>query len=120
VNWIEGTVKYLSNDQNIEPYPSFACSIQKYIAVTNSFNSPKADINVVMNKGLEINYNGEKIDFNVGTTAKYIGIGFLSDGENFVFQLGGEIMIINVKTRKIGRLYEGILGIIKNNRYKID
>jgi len=73
-----------------------------------------------MNKGLEINYNREKIDFNVGTTAKYIGIGFLSDGENFLFQLGGEIMIINVKTKKIGRLYEGILGIIKNKRYKID
>ena len=119
-NWIAGTAEYLSDGKVVKTYSSYACSIQKYVAVTNSFHSPNADINVVMNKGLEINSNGEKIEFNVETTAKYIGIGFLSDGENFLFQLGGEIMIVNIKTKKIGHLYEGILGIIKNNRYQIE
>jgi len=119
-NWFNGTVNNLSNSQNIETYPSFVCSIQKYAAATNLFNSPKTEIKVVLNKGLEINSNGEKIEFNVGTTAKYLGIGFLSDGENFLFQLGGEIMVVNIKTKKIGRLYEGILGIIKNKRYEIE
>ena len=118
-NWIKGTAKYLSDGKDEKTYPSYVCSMQKYVAVTNSFHSPKADINVVMNRGLNINYNGEKSELNVGTTAKYIGIGFLSDEENFLFQLGGEIMIVNIKTKKIGHLYEGILGIIRNKRYQI-
>ncbi|MCK5853111.1 hypothetical protein KAH27_08810 [bacterium] len=119
-NWIAGTVKYISNDKNVQTYPSYVCSIQNYVALTNSFHSPKSDINVVMNKGLNIYYNGETNEFNVGTIAKYIGIGFLSDEENFMFQLGGEIMVVNIKTKKTGHLYEGVLGIIKNNRYLIE
>ncbi len=119
-DWIAGTAKYLPAGKDEKTYSSYVCSIQNYVAATNSFHSQKADINVVMNKGLTINYNGEKSEFNVGTTAKYIGIGFLSDENNFLFQLGGEIMVVNIKTKKIGHLYEGILGIIKNKRYQIE
>jgi len=119
VNWIDGEIKILPEKENIKTYPSYICSIQKYAAVTNTFNSPNTEINVVINKGLAINSKGQKLDFNVGTTAKYIGIGFLADEENFLFQLGGEIMVVNIKTKKVGRLYEGILGIIKNKRYEI-
>jgi len=119
-NWISGLTKPISVKTNEKSFPSWLCSMQNYAISTNSFHSQKADIDVVMNQGLKINSNGEKTDFNVGTTARYIGIGFLSDEENFIFQLGGEIMVVNVKTKKIGRLYEGILGIIKNKRYRID
>jgi len=119
-NWITGITKIIPVQTKGKIFPSWLCSMQNYVISTNSFQSPKADIDVVMNQGLEINSNGEETEFNVGTTARYIGIGFLSDGENFIFQLGGEIMVMNVKTKKIGRLYEGILGIIKNKRYRID
>ncbi len=116
-NWLEGTAKELKNVSDEKTCLSYICSIQNYVAVTNSFHSPKTVINVVMNKGIEIISNVGTNELNFGTTARYIGIGFLSDGNNFLFQLGGEIMVLNIETKKVGHLYEGILCIIKNKRY---
>jgi len=110
-NWIDG--KAMPIAESPKTFPSLICSIKDYAAISNSFNSSEAEINIVMNKGIEIKYKGEKYNFNVGTSARFMGIGFLSDGENFLFQLGGEIMVLNVKTKKVGHLFEGILGKIK-------
>lgn len=103
---------------NFSNSTSWICSIQKYVTLTNNFKSPLAEITVIMNNGIEIKTGNENFNFNVGTSARFIGIGFLADGENFLFQLGGEIMVLNVKTKEIGHLYEGILAIIKSKRYE--
>ncbi len=118
VEWQAGVTQACATVAPTTPV-SWVCSLDKYLAPTNVFVSPVATVEVIRSAGLEIHSDGKTDKFTVSAAAGYVGIGFLSDNETFLFQLGREIMALNVRTKTVGHLYEGILCTLQRPRYEV-
>ena len=82
-----------------------------YNILTNTFYNNSTTITVFKTGGMKINRNGTEDFFEINGMGKFRpfhGVGFSDNGNSFLFEYGYELMGLNLETKNMARLTDGI------------
>lgn len=106
---------------NVLPKLAVSWATKDYYAPPGEahYTSSQANITVNPTNGITIKSASDYSTLRISTAQRYFGIGFLSDQETFLFAIGHEILALNLRTREIGNLVDGVLPLLTKPRYRV-
>jgi len=88
---------------------------KNYNKLTNTFFCNSSTVTVFKTGGISFLENGFTNNFSVSGMGKFRpfhGIGFTDNEETFLFEFGYELMGLNLKTKYVGHIADGIGGVL--------
>jgi len=88
---------------------------KNYNKLTNTFFCNSSTVTVFKTGGISFLKNGITNNFSVSGMGKFRpfhGIGFTDNEETFLFEFGYELMGLNLKTKYVGHITDGIGGVL--------
>ena len=109
-------VPTLENSESLFDNPN-VWYYKTYNKLTNSYFCNSATITVYKSEGISFLENGKTNSFSIsgmGSFRPFHGIGFTDDEKTFLFEFGYELMGLNLKSKNVGRITDGIGAVLLN------